>query len=295
MRKRMIAFVPIAALAALLGIAGTGPASYLAFAQDQENVMQTKLNQGIELITTAGRGDETYIAGIGEGMEALNTSNVIVLPTNGVGDTDQMFSEHRSMMREFIGALTTHINNAQIGSDRTKAEAIEARNFLQLVSEALDVIGAQTRQCPPANPSGCALLNQGSEAGAVTDTIYAGFAREVRSPFFLRPRAREPREDIIATDVKLRPDRECQSILKESKGIKVIVRAIVIPIWIEPWFARARIVGFRTVWVWEYVPAEFLKTITMCNTNGSVRTTVSTRQIIERQLMPFWKYLVNPF
>ena len=59
----------------------------------------------------------------------------------------------------------------------------------------------------------------------------------------------------------------------------------------EPWFARATIVGFQTVWVWEFVPAEFLKTITYCNIGGGVVTQrVDTRIVLERQLQHFWGF-----
>src|SRR5881397_44922 len=86
-------------------------------------------------------------------------------------------------------------------------------------------------------------------------------------------------------------DGQCAAIVKEIQGIKVVVTARLIPIWVEPWFARARIVGLKTVWTWEFVPAEFLKTISVCNDAGTVTTNVSTQVVLERQLMEFWRFL----
>jgi hypothetical protein len=86
-------------------------------------------------------------------------------------------------------------------------------------------------------------------------------------------------------------DGQCAGIVKEIQGIKVVVTPRRIPIWVEPWFARARIVGFKTVWTWEFVPAEFIKTISVCNANGSLTTTASTQVILERELLHFWRFI----
>jgi len=81
---------------------------------------------------------------------------------------------------------------------------------------------------------------------------------------------------------------EYTAILKETQGVQVVVRKTVIPIWVEPWYERAQIVGFQTVWVWEFVPAEFLKTISLCNSGGQIVQSVNMETVRDRSLMNMW-------
>ena len=84
---------------------------------------------------------------------------------------------------------------------------------------------------------------------------------------------------------------ECVVVLKEIQGVKAVVRKILVPIWVEPWNARATIVGFKVVWIWEFIPAEFLKTISYCNVGGSVVQDVNIVVVLERALLHFWSFL----
>lgn len=53
---------------------------------------------------------------------------------------------------------------------------------------------------------------------------------------------------------------------------------------VEPWFSRRRIIN-RFVWVIEWVPVEFIKTIsTRCCGDGP-NTTVTTRTVLDRELL----------
>jgi hypothetical protein len=135
-------------------------------------------------------------------------------------------------------------------------------------------------------------LQANDEGGNVVDAVLANFfSRQVRSPFpiIFNSGTVVPDEQVILTD-PLAPG-ECAAVVKEIQGIKVVVTRRLIPIWVEPWFARARIVGFRSVWIWEFVPAEFIKTISVCNNNGLLNTTVSTQVVLERELMHFWRFI----
>jgi hypothetical protein len=112
----------------------------------------------------------------------------------------------------------------------------------------------------------------------------------VRSPFYIGAATSNIiQEQVIVPDAI--GEGDCVVVLKEIQGVKAVVRRKLIPIWVEPWFARARIVGYRVVWVWEFIPAEFLKTISYCNAGGSVVQDVNIRVVIERQLLHFWSFL----
>ena len=64
-----------------------------------------------------------------------------------------------------------------------------------------------------------------------------------------------------------------------------------IPIWAEPWTSRARIIGYRTIYVLEFVPTEWIKTIAFFNVGGRIDTQVTTTVVLERELLHFWRFL----
>lgn len=271
------------------------------------DVMQVKLNDAIRLLTTPRLSDQVYLDAIDQGMEALFTSSLVPLPTLGNSDTSSFFDVFVTVREPaLVKALSQNIDGVDasgrpltgLGTPASKAAAIEARNFIQVTTEAMQVIGQQTAQCDPTNPgtaqrptTGCEQLVRSDEGGNIVDTVLGNiFSREVRSPFpFILNSTTTPDEQVILTDPL--DTGQCAAIVKEIQGIKVVVTPRVIPIWVEPWFARARIVGFTTVWTWEFVPAEFIKTISVCNNNGVINTGVTTEVILERQLLDFWRFI----
>jgi len=281
------------------------PASGTAAAQEQPaDVMGEKVNQAAQTLQRTGQGTEVYEAAITEGLEGLFLSNLAVLPTQGVEETETLFAEWLSHEDTFESALDIHISD--VGTSQSKSTALGGRNFLQVTTEAMQVIGEQTKACDPANPEQCNQISQeddpqaGNEntqqvqsATVIDVSQFEGFAREVRAPFFLGWNVfgtrRTPSEEVIETE-DLWPG-ECQGVLKETKGVKVVVRPVRVPIWVEPWRARRRIVGTRLIWIWEFVPAEFIKTISVCNENGKLNRTVDMEIVLEPGLTHFWRYV----
>jgi len=272
------------------------------------NVMEEKVNQAVNNLTKTGQGTQVYEAAITEGMEALFMSNGIVLPTDGVPETIDIWDKwYRGQQNDplvpmMIGGLDQHINN-DIGTEESKATAMGGRNFLQVTGEAADEIHKETFKTDPADPQSNPKLSQpdtpqpaGSSSTQVIDVNQVeGFHREVRSPFFMGINlaginsSATPGEAISETD-SLWPG-ECQAVLKETRGVKAIVRPVKVPIWVEPWSARASIVGTTLIWFWEFVPAQFIKTVEVCNDNNSITTTVDTQVHVDRGLMHFWRFL----
>ena len=293
------------------GVAGTG-------------VMTRKLQDAVQTLVpppgTLVPEDVTHRA-IDQVIEALFVSNLWILPTpagtqgqcsltGGACTSDdecELFPEEfclfddpvqnavelaEQMLGEAIGALDQHVRSDEFGTDTTKAAAWDARNFLQLFQEAQQVIGGLTLGCDPQNlrADTCGPLLADDEGGVDIDLVYPGFSRQVRSPFYIGAATSNIiQEQVIVPDAI--GEGDCVVVLKEIQGVKAVVRRKLIPIWVEPWFARARIVGYRVVWVWEFIPAEFLKTISYCNAGGSVVQDVNIRVVIERQLLHFWSFL----
>ena len=152
-----------------------------------------------------------------------------------------------------------------------------------------------TLTCDVNNPVTCTQLNLGDEPnifGTSTtigdDRIWDGWHREIRSPFYQYAPHITPQENIIVPDAIA--NGECSVVIKEIQGIKSIVRPTQIPIWQEPWTSRSQIIGFDTIWVVDFVPAEFVKNLNFCNVGGNIVFDYEINVIIERQLTHFWKF-----
>ncbi len=263
------------------------------------NVMDVKLQDAIGILRRGRAGEQQHQQAIDQVMESLFLSNLVPLPTNTNGDQtdpdEQDFGEFQGRMDEAIEALRKHVNSSFTGTDQTKADAAEARNFLQVVQEATQVIAGQTAFCDPTNPGnlvgdGCQFLEADDEGGARVDDVLAdAFSRQVRSPFPIFTQGGfEPNEVVI--DIPALSDGQCAAAVKEFFGVKAVVTAREIPIWVEPWFARARIVGTKTVFALEFIPAEYIKTISVCNTSGAIQTNVDAVTVHDRGLSHFWKF-----
>lgn len=263
------------------------------------NVMEVKLQDAFEILKRGRAGEQQHEQAIDQVMESLFLSNLVPLPTNTDGDQqnpdEQDFGEFQGRMDEAIEALRKHINSSTVGTDQTKAEAAEARNFLQLVQEATQVIAGQTAFCDPSDPGnltgdGCQLLEADDEGGSRVDDVLSDvFSRQIRSPFPIFTQGGfSPNEVVI--DIPALSDGQCAAAVKEFFGVKAVVTARELPIWVEPWFARARIVGTKTVFALEFIPAEYIKTISVCNNGGSIETNVDAVTVHDRGLSHFWKF-----
>jgi hypothetical protein len=259
----------------------------------QPDVMQVKLQQALQTLTDPNHEEQTHLQAVDQVMEVLFMSNLVVLPTANVPETLPPVQQHEQAILDAINGLTAHINPPGPGGPASKEAAWEARNFLQVFSEAAAVIGEVTNTCDPEDirGPGCVLLLADDEGGTDVDGIFPGFNRAIRSPFFLGETDSTIQEQVIVPDAI--PLDACVVVVKEIQGVKAVVRKVLIPIWVEPWYARAAIVGYKTVWVWEWVPAEFIKSISYCNNGGSLVQDVEIVTILERELMHFWSFLTK--
>jgi len=264
--------------------------TYIAEAGPPPGIMELKLTQATLALTTPGLTEGRYVQAVEEIPEALFPSSLAPLCSqDSVESCNQFFNLVEAYMPLGIQALTDHQANCVL---RSCELAAETRNNLQMVLEAMKVVAGQTEFCDPVNPAAdtpdCDLILADDE-GLTIDLVWSGFAREVRSPFFYGfSQSPTPQEDVRV--IPALKNKECSAVMKEVAGYKVIVRPVKIPIWVEPWFARASIVGFTTVWVWEFVPMEFIKTIEYCNINSNIVQQIESEVVIDRALMHMWKF-----
>lgn len=276
---------------------------------EEFGAMQLKLNDAVQLLNgELGRPTETYEQAIDDIFDALFPGNLIILPTANEGQpsddlTQQAYAEWLQAMDQAIEALGHHVDQSGLGTPDSTAPAAEARDMLILMAEVAQVIGEQTAQCDPAVggaacdalQAGDDIMNEWDVSGIGTGGVGGLGRRFVGSPFpFFAPGFHFDggTEATIVTEA-LAPG-EMAVVLKEIRGVVAQIRPIQVPIWREPWFSRRAIIGYRTVWVWEFLPAEFIKTISMTNDAGTLKTSIAQRVVIDRGLLHFWRFFSNP-
>jgi hypothetical protein len=216
------------------------------------------------------------------------------------------------MMDMFISTLSFHIieRSGQEGLEFSRAAAIKARNFVQLCKESLLVLSEATRRCNPqsadADPQ-CRILNVEDNAGNVLDPLddannrprhpFVG-SREVRSPFFISSSVFDTNPGHEASfNIPPLSAGQCSVILKEIRGFKVMVKPQRINIWMMPWFPAVGCNNGALIWTWEWIPAEFIKAINVCNVatsnraRASISVTATTQIVHDRQLLFFWRLI----
>ncbi len=221
------------------------------------------------------------------------------VPLNPVQDTLDISNDFDMMVGEINIALETCAQSTCPDPNVASyaKELFDRNTYLLEIKENLEV---NTALADIENQATYGQLNLGDEPQAVgqgitigTDQIWNGWNREIRSPYFsitAYPNGFVQNENIIVPPGPIAVD-ECSVVVKEIQGIKSIMRPVQIPIWQEPWTSRANIIGYTTVWVIDFVPAEFVKTLSFCNNGNGIETTYNINVIIERELLHFWKYL----
>jgi len=275
-----------------------------------DDVMEFKFNQSIDILDNDNDNDTVYVQGIKEGLEAIFINNMVILPTKNDGTSNcltcQLFNRTIDLIDRFISSLSFHISSRR-GEDLalSRSLAIQARNFVQLTKESMMVIGATTQNCNPASAdidTGCRSLNVADTAGNVFDPLAPNTSarhpfqgsREVRSPFFISSTIFNPTAGNEATlSTPALYSGQCSAILKEFRGIKVRVQPVTLPIWVSPWLSIRPLLNSQLIWTWTWEPAEYIKTISICNCNGVVgtKTTVATQIVLDNQLLYFWKLI----
>lgn len=297
-KRTFSALIAVIAVVATIGIVVTNEQIPKAEAQVNQDAMTTITNQIVNNLQT-GAAPEVQRENINQ-AESLVYGKPVIFPTNGVPDTIQI-SQDYDVMVETLNQGLLQCSQGTCLDPLVAAQAKELYDRNVYWQEIKQVLAVQTTEpnCDANDPATCLLLNQGDEPQANgpginvgVDQIWDGWYREVRSPYVTQtfyPHGFTQEENIIVGEA-IKKDH-CTVIVKEIQGQKSIMRPIQIPIWQEPWTSRATIIGFSTVWVVDFVPAEFVKNLNYCNVAGDIVFDYEINVIIERELTHFWKYL----
>ncbi len=281
--------------AAAFGLSTTvgGPAGPdIALAEADPGVMAAKLQEAINRLQAPNRSVDDYEQAIDEAMEAIFTGNLVVLPTGDDPEAQDAHSLMQQQMQQAIQALQQHVQNNQPAA----AQAAEARNFLLVTQEALEAIGETTSQpgCNPQQPQSCGPLQSLNEMPQLVDPSLpdGAFQRLVSAPHSLlgADGFADPAEETLTPGVITK--NQCAVVVKELRGVAAVVRPAAVSIWKNPWKKNAAVIGSQVVWVYEFVPAEHIKTINTCLNNKSEQTqTITQKVVLDRGALLLWRGL----
>jgi hypothetical protein len=184
---------------------------------------------------------------------------------------------------------------------------LTAMDLLVLTKEILLNLARYTIRCNPnidlnLQDDYCKLFLESDEAGPVLDEILGDmtsamsrFFREVRSPLFaiqsgpLSSKIQSYQTEGLGVG-------ECTAIVQDYPGLKVVFRIATISFWNFPWLGSSALVG-KKAFVFEWVPAQFIKTITLCNhmnpttEQSEILQSVNSETVIHRGMLHLWNLM----
>lgn len=223
----------------------------------------------------------------------------VVEPTKGdaLQQTTQANLVTRQNAMRIVDALQAYISAA--GPDcAAKRLAVDIKIFIEELDEVMVAAGQVTIRCglndicPPLQP----LLDEATGAvAAVAATparlgpIVPGFVVKLRSPF-MPTNFTGNEEEMVVTPALSRG--QCAAVVKETRGLMVLLRFDGIIIVTDPWVSTFGVPRGTVVPVWrlEWVPAEFIKEVDICNTAQGIVKTVTQRVVQDTALDFFWRY-----
>ncbi len=214
-------------------------------------------------------GPNTQLQAIGNVLRALHMSGIVIMPTAGVPETEAMFRADLGQRQRVVQTFQGRLESGD-PSDEVGRALLDAKAFLEAEVDMLQTLAAWTITVNPGTPEAEVLAEH-----------------NIRAPFIPYAPLRSPKKDIRTGVIE---NGECFIVLKEMHGIKARLIAEIIPVWIEPWYARRHIVGHRIVWRLEFVPAEFVKKLTTCNERGKLVHDVYQEEVLEPKLLNFWRF-----
>lgn len=212
-------------------------------------------------------------------MAKIFLSQFVIMPTKGDEllrkETEQLFDGHLRMFRHVAEVAAEIIDDPDAGPG-VKTSALELKNFFDVFLEAVQVIAEETRETPPPDHVPEPDEENGNGDGNGT------FEKPIRAAYLPWPRHRHAVEACCCLPVEA---EGCGVVVKEFRGLQLVWRARLITRTIEPWTSRARIIR-KIVWVLEWVPVQFIKTISV-DCHGQPR--IRTKTVRDHTLMTFWR------
>lgn len=220
-------------------------------------------------------------------LEKALLSSLIVLPTQGVDETQELFEEFTGRLAAISGTLTEFIDAIDSGEDPygARSDALSVKNFVDVLREVVDNIGAEAAEMGEDEIK--RIITDRDPGDGLEDPGDPDVLRalSIRAPFGQFPLVNRCVERSFSEAVEC---GGCAVIVKEFRGLQArwVLRRLTRVV--EPWTSRARIIN-RWVWVIEFVPVEFIKTITVHCCGKPSTTDVSKTVVLDRELLTFWR------
>ncbi len=251
--------------------------------QATQDSMALNVNQIATILNNPNLQPNAYLEACREVPHVVLVGGIAIMGTAG------QLEQTTPLLTATTDAMTTLRNTLQTAVQRSLPDAAAGLciRVLKALNQWIDMLGqvngftaATTPDSAIANPHvnpDLFDLDPSVRTGqlVIVDPLGFKFLRVVWSGFWPPVIFPDPEEHVIVTQPI--PRGSCVEITKEKKGVVPVLVPIKVPIWVEPWFARRQIVGFAIIWVLWWIPAEFLKIITYCNTLvGTVFQVVAT-------------------
>lgn len=307
-----MAVVVVALVAALTFAFGlfNGSAEPVQAQAEQRSPAHLSLPQILNILNSAAEGKAVDPMLVRAGLEGLPTalwmSGIGSLETPDQPETGRLFREEQADHKRTMTALE-NFKMAKVNKGVTGENQALARDMFDAVAfftETQQTVNAKVRTLSPSDESLATLdppkadrdpsdgdFEWDSEhpdaVRPIPNTHRPFRGRNIRTPWLPWTRLTAP-EELVKVDT-IEPG-ECMIVVKETNGLGLKVTWRWIPIYVEPWTNRQQVVGFKRVWLLEWVPKEIVKTITYCNKVQQVRQTIRIQVIEEPQVLQLWRY-----
>lgn len=205
-------------------------------------------------------------------LDKFFLSQLMILPTPHedpavAKESRQLFDAAMSKLLNWSKQLGEYIQRGSAKGEQNEAakvEALRVKNFLDVFAESAGELARDILEAPTTT-----AIEQGP----------------IRAPFVHFPSIGGYHEHSFHSAVEC---GGCAVVIKEFRGLKLYrVKKIITRI-IEPWTSRQRIIN-KEIWVLEWRPAQYIKTITVKCCGDHPTTEISHTQVVDEGLPCFWR------
>lgn len=226
------------------------------------------MREGLGAFQNPALGPITRQRGLDLAVQTLEMSGITIMDTHGVEVTKKMFDDGLKMRHDIIAVADRVIKSGE-ATDELMAHALGVAALQKAKIDTLMTLARWTRIYEP-NKRNAKYLE-----------------RNIRAPFLPLAPYRTPHEEIRTGEIA---EGECFIVLKEIHGIKAQLIPELIPVWIEPWYERRRIVGYEVVWRIQWMPAEWVKRLSTCRIDGELIHKDHQKIIHEPLMLDLWGF-----
>jgi hypothetical protein len=288
---------------------------------------RTKLLNAISILTSPSWEDSIYIGAISDGLDAVFYGNVVFLPSRSsqsqaaVDVIYRKFNNTIRMMDKLIEALSVHMTlkftsqssrvnpniNVNVLPISSKAIALEVHESLLFTKEILQLLSYNTIRCNPnidfsEQLDFCKTFLANTDSVNDIDTMLTDMNfRSIRSLFFLSSpsnmnKFQRSNLEALTWNTGVLSRGQCSAYVANALGLKAVMRSATVSFWNFPLLNVPELIG-KKVWVFEWVPADILYTISLCheyNESSGAENIVKDIDITvvhKREALFFWDWI----